>query len=111
MKKKLKPLPTFKTPPKTMSAFKRRVIRLLSHGWARGPYATDSCGQSVDEMSPDACAVCFRGASNRALTPEPMYAQFREMFIREIGSSPIIFSDKVASDVSEVITAVRKVPA
>lgn len=67
MAKQLKPLPMYKTPPKTNREAWKRVYGLLKQGWCQGPLARSSSGRTSEPYSPRACQVCLYGAVIRGL--------------------------------------------
>lgn len=103
MKKKLKPLPMWKKPPKTIAEAKRRVIRLLRLGWCKNWYAKAVSGHDVSEYSPIAARVCLVGAISRSRSTRLLLSRVE----RSTDYDAEGFNDSRAS-VEPVIALVKK---
>lgn len=103
MKKKLKPLPMWKTPPKTIAEAKRRVIRLLRLGWCKGWYARLNNGEHASDSDVNAARVCLVGALYRSKSSSIL----RDKLKTAAGMSAAGFNDRQKS-VEPVIALVEK---
>lgn len=107
-RRKMKPLPLYKTPPKTFEQFKRRVISLLRRGWCKYKYSNVSTEHRFlgDALNTRATRVCLLGAAYRATNQHNYRNQFIKKLSRSIGK-PFNELNDSAFSVSAVIAKVR----
>ncbi len=103
---KTKPLPLYKTKPKTIAEAKRRVIGLLKRGWFQGKYSN---GVLHSPLDCDATKVCLLGAIARTLD-DRLGGRISRRLIKESGKAVGIagWNDSRDRKLSEVIALVRR---